>query len=212
MTRFTENEKVMVSRAKLPAPVTTDADTVGAAFGALLEAIRRPLRRASIARELTRLDDRMLADIGVRRWDIDEVAGKAAAVAAPSIGGALGQVVVALGKAASEWQEQRTAFRELMELDDRMLRDIGISRSEIPAVIAAGGRAFSDAPMEGEGDALEAFRRWNRSRVAAKELNTLDNRMLDDIGMVRGDIDLVADELAIRSLRPANSNSIFQVA
>lgn len=212
MTRFTENEKVMLSRAKMPATVAANADSVAAAFGALFKSIRRPLRRASIARELTLLDDRMLADIGVRRWDIETVAETASAAEAPSIGAAVWHVIVTLAGTLGRWQERRTAYRELMDLDDRMLRDIGISRSQIPAIVAAGERAFSDIPGAAEGDALEAFRRWNRSRTAVKELNALDNHMLNDMGLVRGDIDWVAEELAIRSLRPANSNSTFQVA
>ena len=56
------------------------------------------------------------------------------------------------------------------------------------------------------------LRRWARSRAAAKELYNLDNRALNDIGMVRGDIDWVAEELAFRSLRPANKNHASQVA
>jgi uncharacterized protein YjiS (DUF1127 family) len=211
MTRFTENEKVMLSRTKLPAAIATNADSVGAAFCALFEAIRRPFRHASIVRELARLDDRMLADIGVQRWDIDTVAEAATAVEAPSIGTALGRVIVALGKAVGRWQEHRTAVRELAALDDRMLSDIGISRSEIPAVVAGGARAAA-AASAGDSDALEAFRRWNLSRIAAKELNGLDNDMLDDLGLVRGDIDEVVEELAIRALRPANRNSSFQAA
>jgi len=212
MTRFTENEKVMLSRAKMPAGVAASADSVGSAFGALLAAIRRPFRHASIVRELTRLDDRMLADIGVRRWDIDTVADAAAAVEGPSLVGALGEVIIAIGKAVSQWQERRTAVRELSELDDRMLSDIGISRSEIPAVVAGGARAAAAASTAADSDALEVFRRWNLSRIAAKELNGLDNDILDDLGIVRGNIDDVVEELALRALKPANRNSSYQAA
>jgi uncharacterized protein YjiS (DUF1127 family) len=212
MTRFTENEKAMLSRAMLPAGVAASADSVGSALGALLGAIRRPFRHASIVRELTRLDDRMLADIGVRRWDIETVAETAAAAEGPSLVEALGGVVIALGKAVGRWQERRTAVRELSELDDRMLSDIGISRSEIPAVVAGRTRAAAMAPAAVDGDALEVFRRWNLSRIAAKELNGLDNDILDDLGLVRGDIDDVVEELAIRALKPANRNSNYQAA
>jgi len=211
MTRFTENEKVMLSRARVSADIAPHAD-VSSALGALFGAIRRPLRHASIVRELTRLDDRMLSDIGVRRWDIDTVAEAAAAAEGPSIGGALVGVAVALGEAVSRWQDRRTAVRELAELDDRMLSDIGISRSEIPAVVAGLGRAAVAAPVADDRDALEAFRRWNLSRIAAKELNGLDNDILDDLGLVRGDIDDVVEDLAIRALKPANRNSSYQAA
>jgi len=207
MTRFTENEKVMLSRAKMPATVTTDVDTVGAAFGGLVEAVRRPFRHASIVRELTQLDDRMLADIGVPRWDIDTVANNAATAAAPSISTALGRFVFALGRAAESWHERRSAFRELSALDDRMLKDIGITRSDIPSVVAAGSHDDVDG-LPGDGDALEAFRRWNRSRVAAKEVDTLDDRMLSDVGTASG----VVEDLAARPFRPANRNAAAAAA
>lgn len=42
--------------------------------------------------------------------------------------------------AQAEWQRRR-AMKELYALDDRMLRDIGINRSEIPGV-AQFGRGF----------------------------------------------------------------------
>jgi uncharacterized protein YjiS (DUF1127 family) len=42
--------------------------------------------------------------------------------------------------AQAEWQHRR-AMKELQDLDDRMLRDIGVNRSEIPGV-ARFGRGF----------------------------------------------------------------------
>jgi uncharacterized protein YjiS (DUF1127 family) len=107
------------------------------------------------------------------------------------------------------WQERHAAEHELRGLDDRMLRDIGISRSDIREVAA--GRPIS-ARAEEANEALEGLRRWIRSRAAAKELNALDSRTLNDIGMVRGDIDWVAEELALRSLHPANTNNASRVA
>ena len=44
-----------------------------------------------------------------------------------------------IGRAAvarvSSWRDRRRTMRELMALDDRMLRDIGIERSAIPTVV-----------------------------------------------------------------------------
>jgi uncharacterized protein YjiS (DUF1127 family) len=90
-----------------------------------------------------------------------------------------------------------------------MLQDIGISRADIPQV--AGGRPVG-AKADDVNDPLAGLRRWIRSRAVAKDLNKLDRRTLDDIGMVRGDIDWVAEELALRSLRPANTNNASRVA
>ena len=38
-------------------------------------------------------------------------------------------------KAISEWRSRERAYGELMALDDRALADIGIRRSEIPAIV-----------------------------------------------------------------------------
>ena len=37
----------------------------------------------------------------------------------------------------------------------------------------------------------EAFRRWNSARVTRKALHRLSNRELDDIGLCRGDIEMI---------------------
>jgi uncharacterized protein YjiS (DUF1127 family) len=210
MTRFTASEKVMLGRAMAPAAVTRTIapETVGGALGVLAAAILRPLRRRAIADRLERLDDRMLQDIGVARFEIDAIAESAASRQAPSAGTALGNLFAVLAKSLAAWGERRTAYRELSALDDRMLSDIGITRADIPAVVAG---MTAGAHADGT-DPLDAVRRWARSRAAAQDLNALDNRTLDDIGMVRGDIDWVAEELAVRSLRPANTNQASQVA
>jgi uncharacterized protein YjiS (DUF1127 family) len=210
MTRFTASEKVMLGRAMAPAAVTRTIapETIGRALRDLTAAILRPLRRQAIVDRLERLDDRLLADIGVQRFDIDAIADTVASRQVPSVGVAFGHLLGVLIRSLKAWSERRAAYRELSALDDRMLSDIGITRADIPAVIAgmtAAGHADSTDP-------LEAVRRWARSRAAAADLHTLDNRTLDDIGMVRGDIDWVAEDLAIRSLRPANTNHASQVA
>ena len=42
---------------------------------------------------------------------------------------------VAVRNAFAAWQRRQRAYGELMALDDRSLADIGIRRSEIPAII-----------------------------------------------------------------------------
>jgi len=210
MTRFTASEKTMLGRAMAPAGVTESIapETVGGALRALTAAILRPLRRQAIADRLGRLEDRLLEDIGVQRFEIDAIADSVASRQAPSVGVALRNLSAMLVKSLAAWSERRTAYRELNALDDRMLSDIGITRADIPAVVAG----MTAAGHVDNADPLEAVRRWARSRAAAQDLNALDNRTLDDIGMVRGDIDWVAEELAVRSLRPANTNHTSQVA
>ena len=210
MTRFTASEKVMLGRAMAPAAVTRTIApaTVGGALRDVAAALLRPVRRQAIADRLERLDDRMLQDIGVERYNIGAVAESVTARNAPGLGIALSNLAAVLGASVGAWSERRAALRELNALDDRMLSDIGITRADISAVVAGMTPA---GHVEGI-DPLEAVRRWARSRAAAQDLNALDNRTLDDIGMVRGDIDWVAEELAVRSLRPANTNQASQVA
>jgi uncharacterized protein YjiS (DUF1127 family) len=211
MTRLAEIEKVTLNRAKLEGAVAPamEAQTVSGAFGALVEAVLRPFQRRAIVRRLERLDDRMLDDIGLQRWEIDAVATSVAGRQAPTLTVALIDLFAAAARGIVAWQERRVAERELRGLDDRMLQDIGISRADIPQVAA--GRPVG-AKADEVYDAIEGLRRWIRSRAVAKELNTLDSRTLNDIGMVRGDIDWVAEELALRSLRPANTNNASRVA
>jgi uncharacterized protein YjiS (DUF1127 family) len=205
MTRLSDNEKVVLAQAKTQAAVTRNdkIDSVADAFKAVAKAAVRPIRRALIARQLQKLDDRLLADIGLQRWQIEVVADNAVGGSRESFPAAVVQLVSLLGKGFRLWREKRIAYRELMALDERMLRDIGLNRGDIPAVVAGINRT---AEATDSTDPLDALRRWNRSRSAAKTLNALDSRMLNDMGFVRGDIDWVAEELAVRSLTPANAN------
>ncbi len=45
------------------------------------------------------------------------------------------------------------------------------------------------------GSATHGFVRWHRRRVAVRQLQALDDRTLQDIGVCRGDIYSVADEI-----------------
>jgi len=47
------------------------------------------------------------------------------------------QAVLAVVRAYARWRERREAVRELHALDDRALRDIGVSRSEIEWVVSS---------------------------------------------------------------------------
>lgn len=44
-------------------------------------------------------------------------------------------LLVSARKAISDWRRRERAYGELMSLDDRSLSDIGIHRSQIPAIV-----------------------------------------------------------------------------
>lgn len=224
MTRFTEFEKAMLGRAKTPArPVALEGFARIAAFGrALVAQYQHAAVAAKVARDLRRLTDRMLADIGLTRGDIDRVA-KLTADQTVRIGRPLAAETGSflydlLVRPLVRFVRKRRAYASLMALDDRMLRDIGLTREEIPVLVK---RLTGDRPaaVEAQTAAVESeaaaptFGLWNRYRATARELGQLDNHMLADIGFVRGDIDWVAEELAVRSFRgTANANSTPRAA
>ena len=98
-----------------------------------------------------------------------------------------------------------------MSLDDRTLADIGLMRDEIPELVKVmHGQYQSPSSVDGafETEVVQPLRQWRLWQVAHKQLSRLDNRTLSDIGLVRGDIDWVANELASRATaKPANANA-----
>jgi uncharacterized protein YjiS (DUF1127 family) len=200
------NQKVTPTAAMTPVLVAPTRTRNPAHNETLSEILTRPFRRAKVAGELQQLDERMLSDIGITRSEIQRVAVESV--------GADESVVASLIKYAARkvarWSQRRDAYRSLMALDDRMLADIGLSRDEIPAVVNAMTGGPIAAALDGsfETEFAIPLKQWNLWRVAHKQLSRLDDRMLDDIGFVRGDIDWVADELATRAVsKTANSNA-----
>ena len=103
-------------------------------------------RRLAIA-ELSRLDDRLLRDIGLERARIPEVVDglvgrgpeRSPRVLSRGVasrgarGSFLGRMVADLGRA----RLRRQAVNGLSRLDDRLLRDIGLERDGIPDAVDA---------------------------------------------------------------------------
>ena len=206
MNRYAFNNNAIAAAATMPAPIANRL--VNVSRESLLDILLRPFRRGQISRELRLLDPRMLSDIGVSPSEIDRIA-------ADSVGGKGEWIVLSLlrlaGRKIAGWANKRATYRSLMSLDERMLSDIGLTRGDIPALIDA-MRGPLARPASGlETEVILPLKQWNLWRVAHKQLNQLDNRMLSDIGFVRGDIDRVADELAARTVTKAanaNANSV----
>ena len=89
--------------------------------------------------------------------------------------------------------QSRRAVAELHALNDRALRDIGIERGQIETLVDAIKIDVPSAPRPVVGP-IAALRRWIVRRRAINELQALDDRMLEDIGLVRAHIaDFVHD-------------------
>jgi uncharacterized protein YjiS (DUF1127 family) len=170
------------------------------------------LERTTIARELSALNDRELADIGLIRGEIPAVAEKSVTVpAGPSLVAAfsakLHDLVVA---PVALWNKRRVAFSALNALDNRMLADIGVSRAEIADVVKGMHRSVSYPAVSL--DLVAPIAAWNRARQTANQLYKLEDRMLQDIGVVRGDIEWLASEVAHKAAGAANRNQPTRAA
>lgn len=89
--------------------------------------------------------------------------------------------------------QARRAVAELRALNDRALRDIGIERGQIETVVEAMKDAPAPAPRPMVGP-LAALQRWIVRRRTIDLLSALDDRLLEDIGLVRAHIaDFVHD-------------------
>jgi uncharacterized protein YjiS (DUF1127 family) len=207
MYRTIGNEKVVLGRATMP-----EATARKPGFGALavfarqvINSVRHTLERNAIARELAALNDHELADIGITRGDIPAVAAQSVTVPGgrnlvAAFGDMLHDLLIA---PVALWNKRRVAFSVLNALDSRMLADIGISRAEISDVVKGLHKSVSYPAVSL--DLVAPITAWNRARQTANQLYRLEDRMLQDIGVVRGDIDWLASEVAHKAAA-ANRN------
>ncbi len=125
---------------------------------------------------------------------------------------ALDSTITGAAARISKWRQRGLAIRELSELDDRTLKDIGISRSEIRSVVtglldgtprrptdvrrirrrvvgtAAARRAVVDRISRGLRAIARRYDEWRKIRAAVHELGSLNEWLLNDIGLTKGDV------------------------
>lgn len=97
--------------------------------------------------------------------------------------------------------QHRRTLKALTQLDDRLLRDIGVSRADIEATAAF----CCDATVEETPSVWQRLGVWlgreRRRRRTVRELSAMTDEILTDIGIERAEIPAVA--AALVSDRPA---------
>ena len=208
MYRMMTNEKAAASVAR-----ETGFAALNRFGTVLVNSVRSHFKRAAIERELARLDNRMLEDLGLTRNEIGFVAEQA--VALPGEGSFFQEfsrlVVNLVVRPVVEWNRRREIYDTLMSMDDRMLADIGMTRYDAAEYVRRLGREVQEPLPETlaamEQDITAPIRAWNRARLTERQLNELSDRQLLDIGVVRGDIADLAQEVARKAVANLNEST-----
>jgi uncharacterized protein YjiS (DUF1127 family) len=206
------NQKATLNLA-VPATVARETGLAAIArFSRVANATaRKHFKRAAIERELSRLDSRMLEDLGLTRSEIGHVALTAVQDGQEgSLFAEFSRLLVNLFiRPVAAWSNRRKVYDTLMLMDDRMLSDIGLNRYEVSDYVRNLGRNQAVLPesfVAMEQDVTAPIRTWNRARLTARQLHELTDRQLNDIGVVRGDIGELAQEVARKAVTAANLN------
>ena len=108
------------------------------------------------------------------------------------VAGLIASGVKAVFEPAIKWNRKRATRRALAELDTHLLQDTGLDRADIdayladdkPGVIAGGFAAIANA-----------YKIWNTARQTKQALLRLTDAQLNDIGLTRFDVEMLADEI-----------------
>lgn len=129
---------------------------------------------------LLSMNDRSLSDIGVTRGDLILQVPKQ-----PSPAKLRARALKA------ERTAQKAAIKDLRAMSDADLSDLGITRGNIVEAVRYGRHGLVEQPMS-----ANVARKTSRAEQAraARELSSMSDAQLEDLGVIRGDIkDLVRD-------------------
>lgn len=104
----------------------------------LTRPVRRWRRRQVIVAKLSQLDLPLLDDVGVPAGDIHAFTRRVIDNKLPARGtvyGALVRLVRAIRRNGQLARQRRVLIADLRSLDDRLLKDIGVTRHEIPSLV-----------------------------------------------------------------------------
>jgi uncharacterized protein YjiS (DUF1127 family) len=112
------------------------AKTVSLVRALVFAPLAAAVRRHALSAELNKLDDRLLADIGMHRGSIPSIARGAFPLPTnPIAEKALPLARTHVLEPVIVWLQRRKLASELNALDDRMLTDIGLVRDEIATLV-----------------------------------------------------------------------------
>jgi uncharacterized protein YjiS (DUF1127 family) len=141
---------------------------------------------------------------------IDALVRQANRMRAAVIGEMIANLVAGPVLRYRQWKNTRIAVRELEVLDDRLLADIGITRDQIRALTHNAPHVAAEARGEMLVDfvrrqIVEPIARWRMRARTRQELSALDDAMLHDIGIERGQIDGIAIAVSEGKLAAADA-------
>jgi uncharacterized protein YjiS (DUF1127 family) len=102
-------------------------------------------------------------------------------------------VVSVAGKIA-KWNRSRTTRDALVGLNNHLLRDIGLERADIIEHLGASKPNFITRSFLWLTNTIV---KWNNARLTQSALHRLTDAQLNDIGMIRHDIDSLARDIRI---------------
>ena len=153
--------------------------------------LRQRIHTRRAMAQLHGLDDRALRDIGIDRGQIETVVEGLKVETPRSPRPEVGPIA-----ALRRWIVRRRTINTLDALDDRMLEDIGLVRSHIPAFVRDLDKAMLSGRIEGQTAARKireaaSGRRgrdpWTLGHQAVGDMASLDPKALADLGYVKGE-------------------------